>query len=179
MIEGDRYSEHQRQLLHQDYLLVAVYDLLILGQDQVQILDWKTYARPPKLRKLRQSWQTRLYRYLLCETSPYAPEQMTMTYWFAAAPEAPASHWVTFPYTPEAHEQTRQELTLLLDQLNRWLTDYQQGHNFPPAAVATEHDYPPPTPCLEAHRQRQFQGSVEGGITDDWVEIEAIAEIPI
>ncbi|NMG23070.1 PD-(D/E)XK nuclease family protein, partial [Brasilonema bromeliae] len=56
-----RESEHYRTLQVQDYLLTVIYDLLIADNQQAQILDWKTYPKPPNKRKLEQNWQTRLY----------------------------------------------------------------------------------------------------------------------
>ena len=131
MIKGDRLPEYKRQILYQGYLLVTVYDLFIQGQSQAQILDWKTYARPLNSEPLRYDWQTRLYLYVLSETSTYTPEQITMTYWFADVPVKGDSHWVTFPYSHDDHEQTHRDLARLLDQMSDGLAGYQRGENFP------------------------------------------------
>ena len=72
-----RESEHCRTLQVQDYLLTVVYDLLIADDRTAQILDWKTYPKPQNKRKLEQNWQTRLYLYVLAETSDYLPEQIS------------------------------------------------------------------------------------------------------
>ncbi|MBW4519483.1 MAG: PD-(D/E)XK nuclease family protein [Scytolyngbya sp. HA4215-MV1] len=134
----------------QNYLLVVVYDLLIWGEHQARILDWKTYPRPQNGQWLQQDWQTRLYPFVLAETSDYLPEQISMTYWFFQAHGEPAqggqaqNDWVSnlepqslnFPYSATQHEQTRQDLTHLLSHLAQWLYEYQQGVPLPQVPVA-------------------------------------------
>jgi hypothetical protein len=135
MISGDRHSEHRRILQFQDYLLIAVYDLLIEGAKQAQILDWKTYAHPPA--HLQTAWQTRLYLFMLAETSDYAPEQLSITYWFAEANRRPqAKRSLTFNYSQSQHDQTRQDLSQLLTQLTGWLEAYQAGQALPQVAIS-------------------------------------------
>ncbi|GAB4470398.1 MAG: PD-(D/E)XK nuclease family protein [Elainellaceae cyanobacterium] len=133
--DQQRHSEHRRTLPFQDYLLTVVYDLLVQQPDKAEILDWKTYGKPKQPQWLAQHWQTRLYRFVLAETSDYAPEQITMTYWFVRAvpPGAsePQPQRLSFSYSREAHEQTRQDLTQRLSQLTHWLTRYDQGEAFP------------------------------------------------
>jgi PD-(D/E)XK nuclease superfamily len=130
-----RQAEHERTCSLLGFLLNVRYDLLIADESQAQILDWKTYPRPPQQRKLGESWQTRLYPYVLVETSQYVPEQVSMTYWFVrssgdrSAPPEPQFH--SFPYTADAHDRTRQDLTRLLTQLRHWLDDYQHSRTFP------------------------------------------------
>ena len=77
-----RESEHYRTLQIGNYLLTVIYDLLIANQDQAEILDWKTHPQPPKPKILAQNWQTRLYLYVMAETSNYLLENISMTYWF-------------------------------------------------------------------------------------------------
>ena len=110
-----------------------VYDLLLLGDRQAKILDWKTYPRPRKTDWLVQNWQTRLYRFVLAETSHYAPEQISIVYWFfqSQGQQALEPQSVQLDYDRTQHEQTRQDLTLLLKQLTGWLADYQRGQFFP------------------------------------------------
>ncbi|HEY9906907.1 MAG TPA: PD-(D/E)XK nuclease family protein [Thermosynechococcaceae cyanobacterium] len=135
-------SEHPRTLEFEGYLLTVVYDLLLLDDQQAKILDWKTYPRPRKTDWLLQNWQTRLYRFVLAETSSYAPEQVSMVYWFfqskgdrATTPE-PQS--VRLSYDRAQHEQTRQDLKLLLRQLFQWLEQYRQGNSFPQVELGAE-----------------------------------------
>ncbi len=118
-----REAEHCRTLSFGNYLLTVIYDLLIADEGKAKIVDWKTYWQPPNKIKLATNWQTRLYLYVLAETSEYLPEQISMTYWFIKLPTKPRS--LTFPYSQARHEQTKQDLTLLLAQLDDWLTNYR------------------------------------------------------
>ena len=124
-----RDSEHCRTLAFGDYLLTAIYDLLIADSNSAQILDWKTYHQPQKRQWLAQNWQTRLYLYVLAETSDYSPEQISMTYWFVQSQPEPES--LKFTYNAGLHAQTRRDLTGLLNQLTDWLRRYEQGEEFP------------------------------------------------
>jgi hypothetical protein len=149
-----RQSEHRRSLEFQGYLLTVIYDLLILDDRQAQILDWKTYPRPQQSGWLKQNWQTRLYPFVLAETSQYDPEQISMTYWFIQGqvnqgnpeqepsdrPCQPAS--ITYPYSLQHHQQTRQDLTHLLTQFTTWFDRYQQGEPFPQVPASS-----PNHPC--------------------------------
>lgn len=148
-----RLSEQPRTLEFEGYLLTVVYDLLVLGAERAQILDWKTYARPENLQRLRQHWQTRLYLFVLVETSQYAPEQVTMVYWFfpgahsrgeasrseASRDEASTQESINagqrqrfeIAYNHQQHEQTRADLSRLLSRLTDWVTRYQMGELFP------------------------------------------------
>ncbi|MEG3436435.1 PD-(D/E)XK nuclease family protein [Pannus brasiliensis CCIBt3594] len=127
--EIDRSAEHCRTLSVGNYLLTVIYDLLRFESDRATIFDWKTYLKPEKPDKLARNWQTRLYLYVLAETSSYSPDRLSMTYWFVRLPREPES--LTFAYSRELHERTRQDLTRLLDDLDRWLDDYEKGIPFP------------------------------------------------
>jgi hypothetical protein len=127
-----RESEHRRSLQWQGYLLTVIYDLVILRETAAQILDWKTYPRPLKAQRLAQGWQTRLYLFVLAETSQYAPEQISMTYWFVQPDlPAPRPQPLRFAYSLQHHQQTQQELTQQLTQLTQWLDAYQAGEPLP------------------------------------------------
>jgi hypothetical protein len=144
-----QHSEHERTLEFQGYLLTVIYDLLLASHLQAQILDWKTYPRPQKTHGLLQNWQTRLYLFVLAETSCYQPEQLSMTYWFfqgkggeengerKTEPQSLRIH-----YDRLQHQQTRQDLTHLLNQLTHWLEGYQQGESLPKLPLNAE-------PCQE------------------------------
>lgn len=116
MIGGDRLCEHRRTLeisLHHNehrdrgqgyFVLTAIYDLLILGDRQAQILDWKTHQVAITFDKLQTNWQTRLYLYLLVKTTNYAPEQISMTYWFANTAES-----IIILYAQADHDHTEKD----------------------------------------------------------------------
>ncbi|MEE3717455.1 PD-(D/E)XK nuclease family protein [Tumidithrix elongata RA019] len=125
-IAGDRLCEHRRtlELNIQDraqarcYVITAIYDLLILGDRKAQILDWKTHARPLSFATLQANWQTRLYLYILANTSDYLPEQLSMTYWFANTAES-----VAIAYDSQQHQQTHQELLRILSEMSKVMPD--------------------------------------------------------
>lgn len=124
MIVGDRLCEHRRTLevslhdsensnLEQGYfVLTAIYDLLLLGDRQAQILDWKTHQKAIAADKLKTNWQTQLYLYLLAKTTNYAPEQISMTYWFANTAKS-----VIINYSQTAYKQTQKKLHQILRQI--------------------------------------------------------------
>ncbi|TVQ12784.1 MAG: PD-(D/E)XK nuclease family protein [Leptolyngbya sp. DLM2.Bin27] len=180
-VEGFRQSEHRRTLIFNGYALTAIYDLLVLGPAQGQIVDWKTYQRPPQPTQLAKEWQTRLYLYLLVETSDLTPEQVSMTYWFVAPPSierqtaesqtAPPSR-ITIVYTPAQHRRTEADLHRLTDRLTTLLAtegDLQQ------VAVTEGHcaHCPFAVRCLRSHERYGPEGDlVLPAIAD-------IAEVPL
>jgi PD-(D/E)XK nuclease superfamily len=127
-----RESEHYRTLQIQDFLLTVIYDLLIADHQQAQILDWKTYRQPPNKTSLAKNWQTRLYLYVLAETSEYLPENISMTYWFVQAQGKPQN--IKFDYNYQQHQQTEQDLNQLLNHFKDWLQQYQENQPFPQIA---------------------------------------------
>lgn len=131
-----RESEHYRTLQVQDYLLTVIYDLLICDRQQAQILDWKTYPKPPDKRRLAQNWQTRLYMYVLAETSTYLPENISMTYWFIQSAGKPQN--LKFTYSTSEHEKTAKKLQQLLNKLTNWLKLYRQNQPFPQVTAGSK-----------------------------------------
>ncbi|AKG20324.1 PD-(D/E)XK nuclease family protein [Calothrix sp. 336/3] len=127
--ETFRESEHYRTLQLDNYLLSVVYDLIIADNQTAQIFDWKTYSKPPHKKELEKNWQTRLYMYVLAETSEYQPEDISLTYWFVQSSGKPQS--VKFTYSPTEHQLTAKNLEKLLSQLGVWLHKYEQGESFP------------------------------------------------
>lgn len=124
-----RESEYYRTLQIQDYLLTVIYDLLIANSKQAQILDWKTYPKPQNKSKLANNWQTRLYLYVLAETSTYLPEDISMTYWFVQSEGKPQK--ISFSYSTAQHQKTAKQLHQLLNLLTKCLEDYQINKLFP------------------------------------------------
>jgi CRISPR/Cas system-associated exonuclease Cas4 (RecB family) len=118
--QGEYLTEHRRTLawnlldLQEDLQLTVVYDLLILQPDRALIFDWKTHKKPLPELTLAQSWQTRLYLYVLAETSNYQPGQLGITYWFANSETQ-----VQINYDRKLHEQTRQDLQQRLEDLSQ------------------------------------------------------------
>lgn len=124
-----RASEYYRTLKFADYLLTVIYDLLIAEQEKAQIIDWKTYPKPPTKNRLIKHWQTRLYLYILVETSDYLPENISMNYWFFEDKDKPKN--IQIEYDDKKHQQTEKQLKELLNQFTNWLENYQKGEPFP------------------------------------------------
>ncbi|MGB3612453.1 MAG: PD-(D/E)XK nuclease family protein [Elainellaceae cyanobacterium] len=120
-------SEYQLSLPLATHTLVVVYDRLVLEGNRATIYDWKTHVRPLSAQQLSQSWQTRLYLYLLAEVGDYAPEALLMEYWFVRlTPNHSVPTSVSLPYSTIQHNQTHTELTQQIQQLNQWLDQYDQ-----------------------------------------------------
>ena len=99
------------------FRLAVKYDLLAGGADgRTVIVDWKTARRRTEPSLLRQRLQTIVYPYVLVEASaglpwgPVRPEQVSMCYWFTAAPGQP----VIFAYDEAQHAANGRRLEQLL-----------------------------------------------------------------
>jgi PD-(D/E)XK nuclease superfamily len=149
-----RQSEQVRTLEWAGHLLTVVYDLVICTADHAEILDWKTYPKPQQPQALQRSWQTRLYPFVLAETSDYAPQDIAMRYWFfqvaadrpsgSAFPsleqaQSPEPQSLKFSYDRTQHQKTQRDLTQLLTQLTDWLAAYEKGTDFPQVPEAAGH----------------------------------------
>ena len=163
-----RQSEHQRTLAFNGYVLTVIYDLVVLTPETGLIVDWKTYLKPPPRQSLAHDWQTRLYLYVLAETSGLAPEQLTMVYWFVRhrdeqGNDLPPSDY-RFTYGLQQHDQTRADLLRLTDQL----TALRQQTVFPQTEYLER--------CLRCPFQIRCQRGQEPELP---LDLEAIEEIAI
>lgn len=142
-----RQSEYRLTLAWSDVLLTVIYDLLLLDTSQAHIFDWKTYLRPPNLQSLRQRlsnhWQTKLYPFVLVETSDYSPEAVDITYWFVkqqegeqGGPNPFVPECLSFPYSDRLHQQTKQDLTRIIGQLQQWVEAYQHSQPLPQVDIS-------------------------------------------
>jgi PD-(D/E)XK nuclease superfamily len=128
-ISGNRLSEHRRtcelRIHDHDYVLNAIYDLLIVSSDRTstetttetitaQIIDWKTHQRPLSFAQLQTNWQTRLYLYILAKTTDFAPEQLSMIYWFANTAKS-----ITINYDRTQYQTTEHDLAEILSQISQ------------------------------------------------------------
>jgi hypothetical protein len=130
-----RESEHVRTLAIDNYLFTVIYDLVILQPDRANIIDWKTYPLPKNKKELDRDWQTRLYAYVLAETSDYLPKQIAFTYWFIQSSPQPKS--VRIAYTLKQHQQTKSDLHDLLSKLTTWVDAYRTDReHFPQVALS-------------------------------------------
>jgi hypothetical protein len=134
-------SEFLSTLQFQQHVLTVVYDWVMVGATQAQVLDWKTYPKPRRVEWLQADWQTRLYLYVLAATNPkLLPDRLSMTYWFFQTPpeetqEKGEVQRLRIRYSSDAHEQTRRDLQMMMMQLSQWMTDYDQGVSLPQVAI--------------------------------------------
>lgn len=158
-----RESEHRRTLNFQGYLLTVVYDLLILEEQVACIFDWKTYLHPKKRQWLAKDWQTRLYPFVLAETSDYSPEQISMTYWFVRFTEDGGfkPQKLEFAYSQRQHQQAYADLTDLLRRLTHWLERYQMSGEPFPQVAETAQDCPRCSFNLRCQRGDEAQDVLE------------------
>ncbi len=130
-----RQSEHQRTLAFNGYVFTVIYDLIVLTENSGLIVDWKTYLNPPPKERLAHDWQTRLYLYVLAETSNLAPEQLTMAYWFVRCQDERGNDLpprdYRFTYSLQQHDHTRADLLRLTDRLSA----LRQRQEFPQTDV--------------------------------------------
>jgi hypothetical protein len=168
-------SECLSTLQFQQHVLTVVYDWVMVGATQAQVLDWKTYPKPRRVEWLQADWQTRLYLYVLAETNPkLLPDRLSMTYWFfqtqvGDVQEKGDVQSLRIRYSSDAHEQTQQDLQQMMQQLSQWLDDYSRGVSLP--QVAIEQGMCGDCPF----------GSRCGRVVQESVELNwgAIAEVPI
>jgi hypothetical protein len=169
-----RESEHYRTLQIGNYLLTVIYDLLIADQNQAQILDWKTYPQPPKSETLAQNWQTRLYMYVMAETSNYLLENISMTYWFVQSKGQTKK--IKFLYNEKEHQKTAEELDQLLNNLTKWIKDYEYNISLPQIKESQKIC----ESCQYAVRcQRQKIKQVNIDINQQFPSLENIAEVSL
>lgn len=86
-LEGRRYPEYSLSARVGDVLLVATFDLLVVGE-RIVIFDWKTYSHRPGLQWFEARLQTRVYPFVVCSLG-YSPEQVSMVYWLVGVPDKP------------------------------------------------------------------------------------------
>ena len=125
-----RSSEYVQTFTLDNYLFTVIYDLIIADEQKAQIFDWKTYRFLPKSPNLQNNWQTKLYLYVLANTSDYQPEQLSMIYWFVES--QPVIQSLTFKYDSHTDKQIESELKAILQKLNQWISKYlDHGEYFP------------------------------------------------
>jgi CRISPR/Cas system-associated exonuclease Cas4 (RecB family) len=158
MITGQKFAEHKRSVRFNGTTLTAVYDLVILGNVSAQIIDWKTHQNPVPLPILAEQWQTKLYLFILRETTSYAPEQISMTYWFANA--LPNCKTVTIPYSASQHQAIARTLHNILHEM------------------AEEDSYPPLPLDSKPCRYCEFLERCQGETTNTSLPEFNLADIP-
>lgn len=168
-----RESEHYRTWQLDNYLFTVIYDLLIAHEDSAYIIDWKTSSKTPKIRELAKNWQTRLYLYILAETSDYLLENISITYAFVQSTTKIKYHKIQ--YSEKQHQQTTQELEKILNNLNNWLENYQNNVPFPQVQDIKTCKFCP----YQSQCQRQKYQNDHPGINHDISNLEKIVEISL
>jgi hypothetical protein len=128
---------------------------------------------------LQKQWQTRLYPFLLAETSTYSPEQISMGYWFTEPLPTPnkPSHWITFPYSTARHEHTRTVLQGLLNQLRDYLADWARGYSFPQVPLTSGQCYSQTQCCPFIHYCQRGPEHITHTAT--LADLTVIADVPL
>lgn len=113
--------------------LVARYDLLALD-DRAVIVDWKTTLVRPTRETLERRLQTIVYPYVLAQAgahlnggTPFAPEAITLIYWFAEFPKQPE----IFTYTAAQFERDGAYLQSLASDILRRTSTTSIADEFP------------------------------------------------
>ena len=105
------------------HMLTGRFDLVVIGDEDIHVYDWKTEAQPRPAAALRDDWQTILYLALLAEggtalrQEPVDPDAITLTYWFVADPSA----MVTIPYSRTQHDAHWSQLISLVEAIDSQL----------------------------------------------------------
>jgi hypothetical protein len=159
-------------------------DLLIQGSTQVQIVDWKTYRRPPQAQLLRQHWQTRLYLFMAAEALGYSPAQVSMVYWFAESTPGlsagkTAESWLSIPYTESMHQETQETLQRLLVSLGGWMQDFADHHrDFPQVPLDAKKCFSSTQSCAFVNQCYPNRNSSQTDLAD-LMDLAAIAEVSL
>lgn len=202
-----RASEHRMTVVYGGFWLTGVYDLLLMGPERAEIVDWKTHQRPVARERLEAHWQTQLYLWMLGETGQHSPQSLSMTYWFVRTPSSQTGaitpQAVRIPYSRDRHQTVTDRLRDELSQLELWLQDYGRGRSLPQlpegstecdrCPFATRCDRAPAMPPLSPSltnpqgmdlRLREALALEVSALDtdpslDQLTDIDAIAEIPI
>jgi CRISPR/Cas system-associated exonuclease Cas4 (RecB family) len=173
---GFRQSEHRRTLAFGDFLLTVIYDLLVMTPEKGRIVDWKTHLKPRSKQHLQQDWQTRLYFYVLAETTEYVPEQLVMEYWFVRAQDPTTKDLqptqVSIAYSARQHQKTHHALQRLTSQLTNLM---ERDEPFPKVNLSLGHC----NQCAYALRCQRPSERYPGELVANLPALEDIAEIPL
>ena len=119
---GEKFSEITLSANLSDSRLVAKYDLLLIDQDhhQITIFDWKTSQKLPKKEWLMERVQTRLYRFVLAQSSQaltrgqtFKPADIEMVYWFADFPK----NLIRLPYDETTYQKDQSFFSTLVTEI--------------------------------------------------------------
>jgi hypothetical protein len=118
-LPGIKKSEIQYTIPFAESRLLAKYDLIIENpaENSYIIYDWKTSQHPPQEKWLTGRLQTRVYPFLFstlrASQAGFAPEQLTMVYWYPASPGTP----VQLSYSQRQYTADEQYLKQLIHEI--------------------------------------------------------------
>jgi CRISPR/Cas system-associated exonuclease Cas4 (RecB family) len=103
------------------FRIMARYDLLLIDEKSIRIIDWKTSRYRPKRSYLENRIQTRVYPFLLSQAGNFLDKersvnskQMEMFFWFAEYPDQPE----VFPYNQEKYEADLYYIGQLIEEIS-------------------------------------------------------------
>ncbi|MTI54509.1 PD-(D/E)XK nuclease family protein [Geosporobacter ferrireducens] len=119
--EEHRYlPEYEMRMIKGDVRLQAKYDLIVLkGDGDVEIWDWKTEERQMSMAEVAKKIQTMVYMYLFMENAqgllrcPIDYEKIKMIYW---QPQYGTKR-LEVPYSREKHLQYEAEIKNIIQEL--------------------------------------------------------------
>ncbi len=167
MEEGREYlSEYELRVQNDDLRLLAKYDLIVCGGDEVVVYDWKTNVKPPA-KHLLSSPQTRLYLYLLCSVPQQVAvkqHQAVMKYWNPRHPDQP----LTIQYSEKQWQEDGKWLRELIDNI-------RSGTVFPATTDEKQCRYCEYRPVCQG-RGLEDESELDLDLDSvDWDEIEEIS----
>jgi hypothetical protein len=112
------FSEMSLIVPFHNYRLIAKYDLLALGENDIEpivIWDWKTSQNKPKRQVLERRLQSVVYPFILYHSNfrGAIKSHLKMIYWYANYPDKPEVLW----YSLDEYRANEQQLITLLDSV--------------------------------------------------------------
>ena len=117
------YSEIELSTRINGCVLMARIDRLIVQPGKsIDIIDWKTGYNNPDANRKRNSFQTKVYRYVVLKSVHQLPimdllrvdaEQIHLTYWYPEYPETP----IHIGYSEGEHEQIEAYLSSIIQEI--------------------------------------------------------------
>jgi hypothetical protein len=135
-----------RQKLIQGALIVAQYDLLILGNEKAIVVNWRSDRNIPRSRQLENSWEAQLQLFLLVEAEEILPNNVSLIYCFFDSGKSPTLD--RFSYDREKHDAFKQRLEMALSNLPSNLID------------DSDYSFHQPIDEAEINLQRLFDGEI-------------------
>lgn len=169
-LAGETYTEISLSTNLNRDRLAAKYDLIMVDQNEhkITIIDWKTSQKLPKREWLLERVQTRLYRFLLAQSShilsreqAFSPENINMVYWFAAFPGS----LIRLPYDETTYQKDKRFFSSLLSEIhNRHEENFSKTSDIKKCRYCT----------YRSHCDRGTQAGDLAGFDDFDIDIEEV-----